>query len=219
MRYLLANIFVPDGFWNIDNLAMVIPDIHQESPKNEIKIYPRIIKSHFPYGEIPYKKVIYLFRDGRDVAVSYFHFLEKLQGYKKSFSVFFGEFLEGDLPFGKWHTHVNSMMLGENYLDILPVGYENLFKQTKVEISRIGDFLGYTWGSELIEDAIRKSSFSKVKQDYKEYKNMSHWSKGFYGGVRGGPGKWKDVITAKQNIRFWEVAGETAMALGYKKDG
>ena len=67
----------------------------------------------------------------------------------------------------------------------------------------------------LIESSIAKSRLEKQQKDFYEYKRDSHWNKGFTGGVKGGPGKWREVFDEHLNELFWKYAGTVAAKLGY----
>jgi prepilin-type processing-associated H-X9-DG protein len=56
---------------------------------------PRVFKSHLSYRKVPKGpcKYIYVARDGKDVAVSYYHFQKTHMGYKGTFDEFFERFL------------------------------------------------------------------------------------------------------------------------------
>ena len=74
VRFLLANLLYPNeavGFANINRL-LPAPGV---SPRRFLKSLPRprILKSHEPF-DVRFRKVIYLVRDPRDVAVSEYHF-------------------------------------------------------------------------------------------------------------------------------------------------
>jgi hypothetical protein len=63
---------------------------------DKIERRPRVVKSHVPYCS-EMRNVIYLVRNGRDVAVSYFHFhrRNKLVGEDCTFEQFITLFNEG----------------------------------------------------------------------------------------------------------------------------
>ncbi len=214
MRYLLANLLEPQGEWHIENIGRVIPDIHETWPAEWIPRRPRILKSHYPY-RAQYRKVIYLYRDGRDVAISYHHFLVRLHDDKRDFPAFFIDFLHGRVPYGAWHEHVAGWMASrESTCSLLPIQYRALYDNPLKSLQRVGDFLGYQWSNEQISTAIEKSSYLRLQRDYQVRKYQSHWRKGFQGGVKGGPGKWKEVLTAEQNELFWEITGSISEKLG-----
>jgi hypothetical protein len=57
---------------------------------------PRTFKSHLSYHDIPKGcKYIYVARNGKDVAVSYFHFSKTHLGFRGSFDEFFERFVRG----------------------------------------------------------------------------------------------------------------------------
>src|SRR5579862_9101604 len=75
MQYLLAGlIFGIDARHAHDSLVQdLVPDVHQRTFYRR-HMTPTFFKTHhLPQPE--YRRVIYLVRDGRDVMVSYFHFL------------------------------------------------------------------------------------------------------------------------------------------------
>ena len=70
-RLLIAN-YLTGGECSPDQLDSVLPDIHEDPSISEKGLSPRFIKSHMPF--VPeYGRVVYLARDGRDVAVSYYY--------------------------------------------------------------------------------------------------------------------------------------------------
>ena len=217
LRYLLANLLEPDGDWNVDNLSQVIPDIHQPWPDDWIERSPRIVKSHKAW-QPDYPQVVYLYRDGRDVAVSYFDFQRKLRGYKESFDTFLEDYMQGHMPYGSWHDHVAGWLFKDDSAKLLPMRYESLFANTAQELTCLGVFLNATWSSSLIASAIDNSSIQRIRRDYQTLKFDTHWRRGFRGGVKGGPGMWREVLSPAQNERFWEKAGAVADKLGYERE-
>lgn len=216
LRYLLGNLLYPTLEWNIENLNLVIPDLHQEIPANYLGPQPRLFKSHFPYRQ-EYPRVIYLCRDGRDVSVSYYDLRNKKGLYKKEYPEFLLEMLQGKMPYGSWQDHVNSWVFHSHQTPLLPIKYEQLCEDTPGTLQLLGDFLGFKWSDREIELAISKSTFEKQKKDFYIYKYESHWAKGFRGGVKGAPGKWREVFTDELNQVFWEYAGNICEKLGYPK--
>lgn len=216
MRYMLANLIKPGEDWNINTISQVIPDLHKKWPDAYIEPSPRIIKSHFIY-QGAYRRVIYLFRDGRDVAISYFDFLKKVHGYRNPFDIYFQEFLSGKLRYGAWHQHVDSWLSRKNEIELIPIKYCDLVENTENQMLKLGEFLGYKWNSKMIRSAIHKSTLKKQQNDFLKYKYETHARKGYLGGIHGKPGKWKSILTQEQNNQFWDIAGGIASSLGYQK--
>ena len=100
---------------DFDNDSTVIAEVgsHRAAPG----VLPgggRLIKSHEPYSgpqKRVYRKAIYLIRDGRDVAVSYYYTLIRRGLYEGDFGPFLRLFLAGGVDgYGPWHEHVESWL-------------------------------------------------------------------------------------------------------------
>jgi hypothetical protein len=215
IRYLLANMLEPSFEWGIENLNRVIPDIHQDWPSNWIERRPRILKTHYPYRP-EYKKAIYIYRDGRDVALSYYDFVVKTRSYAAPFDQFLTDYLNGQVWFGAWQKHLIDWLLPRSDVEILPVKYEDLASDPAGNLTRMCEFLRVSYTPKSITDAINRSSYQHIKKDYQPLKVDALRNMGTPG-IKGGPGKWKEVFTPDQLERFWAIAGETAGQYGYTK--
>ena len=191
-----------------------MPDIYEGIPKDLMQQNPRILKSHEPYCA-QYKKVIYLFRDGRDVALSLYDFYVKLRDYHDTFRRFLSEILKGLLPYGSWQDHVDSWLFQSITSSILPVRYESLHSNPRAEIKRIGEFLGFDWRTQTIDTALAKSTLQRQGLDFYRHKKETHWEKGFKGGIHGTPGRWREMFNDDLESLFLTHAGKVSTALGY----
>jgi len=86
------------------------------------------------------------------------------------------------------------------------------------QLHRVSSFLGVSWAQELLEAAVAESSLKQFRHEYRTLLSHSPWPRGFHGGVKGGPGKWREVFTPQQHDRFWKAAGDVAGRLGYSPD-
>jgi Sulfotransferase domain len=76
-RFLIANLVYPEKNVGFTNIEKLIPDTSSQSNRAlKSTPRPRIIKSH-EYFDHRYRKVIYIVRDPRDVALSYYDFQRK----------------------------------------------------------------------------------------------------------------------------------------------
>src|SRR5580704_4157963 len=76
-RFLIANLVYPETPVDFSNINRLTPDPEALSKRGMARMpRPRIIKSH-QYFDPRYKRVIYVVRDPRDVALSQFHFHRK----------------------------------------------------------------------------------------------------------------------------------------------
>jgi hypothetical protein len=104
---------------------------------------PRLFKSHLPRAWLPRgARYIYISRDGRDVAVSYFHFYRSHLGFTGSFGEFFEQFLGGRLQYGSWFKHVAGWETSRSDDAQLTLGYERLQAALPAELLRIASFCG-----------------------------------------------------------------------------
>lgn len=78
-RFLVANLVYPRESVTFANIESLIPDIYAQSRRYLKRVSrPRILKSH-EYFDPRYKRVLYIVRDPRDVALSsyYFHLKQR----------------------------------------------------------------------------------------------------------------------------------------------
>lgn len=215
MRFLLAHLMYPENEWTVDNIQQIIPDIYDTRSIGIIGTKPRIIKSH-EQNTSKYKKVLYLYRDGRDVSVSYFDYMKKLHNYSSGFGSFLHEMLTKGFDFGTWQAHISSYLWQDKVEDLLAVSYEELHNDPLSVLFRIKEYFSATWTEDAIKQAIQKSSFHLYQKDILSHRYDSHWKKGFRGGVKGGPGAWKDHYSIENTELFWKLAGDVAARLGYQ---
>ncbi|NWW78481.1 ST2B1 Sulfotransferase, partial [Climacteris rufus] len=95
---------------------------------------PRLLTTHLPAHVLApalqrsKAKVIYVARNPKDVAVSFYHFhhLAKFLPDPGSFDAFLTQFLEGTVHYGSWFDHVKGWLGQRHLLNILYVTYEEL---------------------------------------------------------------------------------------------
>ncbi len=175
VRFLLGNILTGNQchFGNVDK---IVPEVFRNRDECDSLPRPRIMKSHLPYTA-QMNRVIYVVRDGRDVAVSYYFHLLKKKKLKKSvsFDKYLSSFNRGLLNprFGSWSGHVLSW-LDHWSADSLLITYENLKNDTDGEFAKILDFIGLkkTYGE--ISAAIAASDFNKMKALEQEQSHLYH---------------------------------------------
>ena len=127
---------------------------------------PRLIKTH-EYFEPRYRRVIYLVRDPRDVALSLYNFRRKYRSLDDSCPIeqYVAErFVPGDLDVS-WGEHVGSWLgTRMNRSGFLLVRYEDLLQDAPRELGRVGDFLGVAAGTEALSQAIERSSANRLRE-------------------------------------------------------
>ncbi|HEY6340654.1 MAG TPA: sulfotransferase domain-containing protein [Bryobacteraceae bacterium] len=136
-RFLLGNLINPDEGITFANVERKVPDIYAKSRRALKELpRPRVIKSHECFDP-RYRRVIYIVRDPRDVALSAYHYDRKGKNIPDGFPVetyVTTRFMKTDEYFGAWGEHAGSWL----------VNSKNVF-----QISRLkGEFLGTigSWG-------------------------------------------------------------------------
>jgi len=148
VRFLISNILYPDKDIGWNEINKYAPDMNRTDVWERYGVKnPPVVKNHHMSRPF-YRKVIYLYRDGRDVAISYWR--KQKYGYKNpmyvnhSFSQFLSEFITGRVEnglFGNWRTHVTSWVFGQHRKirvlkkDISPQGF---YSNTGIKIFEPG---------------------------------------------------------------------------------
>lgn len=120
---------------------------------------PRLIKTHLPMSllfsdetasdeatQLP--KVISIFRNSKDVLVSYYYFsrMNNLIGFKGNFDEFFELFVANQLPYGPIDKHYRDALNAKDDPKwkgkVLTLRYEDLQSNFRREIDTLCDFLG-----------------------------------------------------------------------------
>lgn len=182
----------------------------------------RLIKSHEPYTgpqRRSYRKVIYLVRDGRDVAVSYYYTLIRRGLYEGDFGPFLRLFLGGGVDgYGPWHRHVESWLdspLRESG-SLLVVKYEDLLEEPLQNLSAAMEFLGKPVAPERAEEAIRTYSAERMRERERLSRFHAKQKRSDIMFVRtAGSGDWAGTFSAEDEQLFAQVTGGLLRRLGY----
>ncbi|XP_067420002.1 sulfotransferase 1C4-like isoform X2 [Emydura macquarii macquarii] len=97
---------------------------------------PRTLKTHLPIKLVPPSfweqdcKVIYVARNPKDTAVSYYHFQRMNRGLPDpgNWDLYLETFLAGKVPWGSWFDHVNAWWDARDTHRILYLFYEDIKK-------------------------------------------------------------------------------------------
>jgi hypothetical protein len=113
-RFLMGNLMNPDKSVGFANIERIVPDI-AACPRGDFRKLrrPRVIKSHDCFDP-RYRRVVYIVRDPRDVAVSLYHYAKKVKNIDDSLSIeaFVKKMLiPGRSYNGTWGEHVGSWLV------------------------------------------------------------------------------------------------------------
>ena len=175
---------------------------------------PRIIKSHHPSPQ-PYKKVVYLVRDGRDVAVSYYYHLKKYRLISNSieFQDYLLKFINGTLDgYGPWGNHVQDWV-NSDVGDIMIIRYEDLKEAPLPILKRVIEFCGLDVNEDNLVRAIAASDVKEMqameKAQQKDVEVLSNSDSSIPFVRKGVVGDWRDHFDAPMLTLFLESFGAT----------
>uniref|UniRef100_UPI00403854E5 sulfotransferase 1A1-like isoform X1 n=1 Tax=Callospermophilus lateralis TaxID=76772 RepID=UPI00403854E5 len=175
---------------------------------------PRLLRTHLQLTLLPQSfldqkvKVIYVARNAKDVAVSYYNFYKMAKGYPEpgTWDNFLEKFMDGQVSFGSWYQHVLEWGELSRTHPVLYLFYEDLKENPKREIEKILEFLGCSLSEETVDHIIQHTSFKEMKKNpMANYTTlptelMDHNISPFM--RKGIVGDWKSVFTVAQNECF-----------------
>lgn len=219
---LIATARFPDQDWDLDEKGRkrtkaLVPYDFEVRRDPQPYPRPRLIKTHLPlYYQFP--RMLYVYRDPRDVVVSYYDLSKKRFNYDGTFEMFLDEFYRKDSPihrYGRWDDHVNGAFEYQRRHPALLLKYEDVHADTNVTLERALDFLGYRVSADAIAKSVAQNQFEQHRERARQFDTAR--DKGYEGGVRGAPGAGKETLTREQLERLWTELGETMVKLGYTR--
>lgn len=127
MRFLLGNLMHPDKSVGFVDIESVVPDIAGTTRADLRRLErPRLIKTHDCFDP-RYRRVIYIIRDPRDVAVSLYYYAKKVKNIDDSLPleafVKTRFLVPGRSYNGTWGEHAGSWLV--NAMNIAEFGFHN----------------------------------------------------------------------------------------------
>jgi len=167
-RFLIANLVYPETPADFSNINRLTPDPEAVSKRELAKMpRPRILKSH-QYFDPRYKRVIYVVRDPRDVALSQFHFHRKRGLIDDGYSPerFVARFVAGETsPYGSWGENVAGWLATrQNRPGFLLLRYEDMLEDATRELNKVASFLEIPPDAERVANAVRRSTADEMRQ-------------------------------------------------------
>ena len=132
----------------------------------------RVIKSHLPFQFLPPSllercKVVYVCRNPRDTAVSYYHHNILIPGhnYKGDWPQFRQFFKEGLLVYGSYWHHLLEGWKRRNHPNLKFLWYEDMKEDQLGVIDDLCSFLNHPLSAEQKKDLAEHVKFSNMKQN------------------------------------------------------
>lgn len=201
-RFLVGNLVRQENV-TFANIEEIVPDIYQHGLGFFSKVKrPRVLKSH-EYFDPRYKKVIYIVRDPRDVAVSYYFHQIKFRDIDETMTIdaYIDDFIAGKSdPFGSWGENVGSWLGARmNNKGFLLVRYEDLLSQPEIELKKIAVSLGIKKTEEELHRAVERSSLKIMKASEREtgkkWESLKKTRSDMQFVRSGKSGDWKDCLS------------------------
>jgi len=169
-RFLVANLLHPQEAVTFANIERLVPDTEAQSSRYMQGIpSPRTIKSH-SYFDPRYPRVIYIVRDPRDVALSYYDFSRKYRHIEDSYPLerYIGDFVAGRLisaGWGTWGENVASWAFARGARPgFLLLRYEDMKVRPEQQLARLAQFLGIETSPERLQTTLERSSADRMRE-------------------------------------------------------
>jgi hypothetical protein len=220
VRFLLANYLTRQAC-DFETVHRLIPDLYVTPESCSQLATPRFLKSHEQY--VPeYRRVIYIARDGRDVAVSYYFYCRQtgMIPERMPFEDYLRLFNRGEVgSYGSWSAHVVTWLDDlEPSGRLLFVRYRDLKVDAAKQLQRILEFSGLEIDVQAIQHAVRDAGFERMQrqervmrkkraQDCPDTQKVTAVRKGK-------EGQWRKFFTEEQLRRFHQLHGEAMARVG-----
>ncbi|XP_040212095.1 sulfotransferase family cytosolic 1B member 1-like [Rana temporaria] len=177
---------------------------------------PRVIKTHLPVPLFPKSlwdknvKIIYVARNPKDVAVSFYHFdkMNQLHPDPGTWEEYVERFIQGNVGFGSWGAHVRDWWNLRQQKNMLYVFYEDMLEDPIGEIQKVVKFLGKDFSEEDVDRICQHTSFKAMKENpLTNYTSLSStiMDQSISPFMRKGIcGDWKNHFTVAQSERLDE---------------
>ena len=184
----------------------------------------RVIKTHLPLEFLPPKildtcKVVYVARNPKDVAVSFYHhnLIVPGHGFVGNFEQFMQFFEEGLHVFGSYWHHVRGGWHQRNHRNLKFVWFEDMKRDQKAVIEELCDFLQHPLTEDLVDRLCDHVKFENLKKN--PYVNPSASNefpskdkKNFM--RKGEVGDWKNYFDNERNQKWKQWIEENTRGTG-----
>lgn len=218
VKFMLSQLMIGKelDFDHVEDLIPMVGD--QNSAPVLLSNGGKIIKTHEPYMK-SYKQAIYIIRDGRDVAVSYYYHQLREGMFKGTFSEFLTQFIKGKVDgYSCWKNHVLTWMAAPIQEDngLLIIKYEDMLSNPFNTLGNILGFLKVPIEDKEIQSAIESNTKEKMRQKEHTSSIISKSKRKDISFVRSGvQGDWKDTFSNDDIKKFNDFAGDILVRFGY----
>jgi hypothetical protein len=224
-RFLVGNLVHTEEAVTFLNVERLVPDMYKHGDYYMRHLpRPRILKSHEVFDP-RYKRVIYIVRDPRDVAISNYHWEMKQRAVSDNVPIedFLPDWIEGKVwdRLGNWGDHVTSWLStrGDSKGFII-LRYEDMIEDPARELVKVANLLGIDPVKERLTRAADLSSADRMRK--LEETQGNKWVQTRYTRQdkpfvrKASSGGWRTVLSQKSVAAIEAAWGHIMISLGYQ---
>ncbi|XP_030628174.1 sulfotransferase 6B1-like [Chanos chanos] len=164
---------------------------------------PRFLGTHMHPDNIPpsFKekktKMLVIFRNPKDTAVSFYHFSNNnpVLPTALSWDSFYSEFMSGEVPWGSYFDHAVAWEKHINDPNVMTVTYEELKQDLSGGVRQVSEFFGFSLTDSQVQTIAEESTFQAMKESSQD----SHGQMGNVFFRKGEIGDWKNHFSQSQS--------------------
>ena len=224
-RFLVGNLVHQDEAVTFLNVERLVPDMYKHSDRTLRHLpRPRIMKSHECFDP-RYKRIIYVVRDPRDVAVSNYHWEMKQRSMGDSYAIerFVPRYIDGVYwgRLGNWSDHVTSWLSTRQGKEgFLLLRYEDMLADPAREMGKVAVLLGIDPAPERLARAADLSSADRMRK--LEKTQGDKWVQTRYTRQdkqfvrKAASGGWQQILPSESVQMIESAWGDIMKTLGYE---